>query len=695
MPALSRALLPALGIVLAVLVSPEVGSAQARKAPAKKAAVVKAATPPPPRKPPPPREITCGPPLPEAMPVKPEKKKGLLGKIGSIGKKEVKLPEACVLARFKDPAFPITDPNALGGSAVGLFGGEGPVQAEWLISMAELQEVADAIADLGPRPTVRATVLMSNLTMAEAHAVYLKPGGKDGVIILTTQLIQSLRNLSLKMAGHDADAKVAPGAAPVVETEEQRIQANKLTQQYLAFIIAHEYAHLVLNHPQKQTKAARDYQELGQAIAMAGLAYAVINQMKIDSKASYSEKEREGRKSAGVFLAASFAGDIAATEGTRFIFPIFNRGVERDADMLAVDILRRSKVDPGVGVRGLNIFLKENKENVRKSGQMSDEAKQTAAEAALLMAAVAPDLINGDKEEFEKKLKTAALLFAASFALRKLEEHRMMVEAHLHDSPGEREHLVTEYQKAFYGLASVMRDAPAPMSKFAEVAEAEAAKGAKPPVVAPPPKDDKVAIPEVDFKKIGAEVDGYVATEAAKTALARGDLVEARRQVDVALKSPIKATIDVQLVAGGLAQAEGDQDAAIRHFRAVLAHGFRSPSVYRNIVDSQRLKKDDAGALKTIAEGVSATGQLSEFILERMDIHRFLKNDKALAEDLEACIALKDLKLEAACRRAAQPDPLEEPAPAASMATAKPAAAAPAQKAATSKATTPPPAKKK
>jgi hypothetical protein len=605
--------------------------APVQAAPAKKSVKkVEAAAKPAPPKPLPPIKITCGAPLPQADDTpagkKPKKPK----------KGEPKLPDACVLARFLDTAFPPSDPNARGRAAVGLFGGAGPVGAEWKISTAQFQQIADDVADAGPRPDLRATVKVANMSMAEAHAIYEENGGRGGAIVLSTRLIQSLRDLSVHVSK--------------TSTEDP----DQLTQDYLRFVIAHEYAHLLLNHPQSLDKADSLYQQIGQGLKLAGEAYVIINQVKAGSDEAYAEKRARTKEAAAVMLAANFAGDIASTEGKRFLFPIFNRAVERDADMLAVDILNHSNGDPIKGVSGLQIFYDQNKENVKRNGQLSEESRKTAEKAAAQITAIAPELLNGDKNSTSQKLKMIAIGVGATFAARKLEEHKMMVDAHLHDSPKERDQLVNAYVVNFYGRARFAASTVAPIAAFPTAAGQPAAA---PAAVTPAPEERRIIFTKVDFKKVGAEVDGYEATEAAKDAMARGDLREARRRIDVALKSPIQNTVDVQWVAGGVAQAEGQQDAAIKHFRAVLATGYNAVEVFHEIIESQRIKGDNASALKTIADGVAKTSQLGAFILDRIEIHRAQNDEKALAADLEACRGLKDPRLASQCEAAAAPPP--------------------------------------
>lgn len=569
-----------------------------------------------------PLEIKCGPPL---RPQKP-KPKGL-AKLSGVIHAAPKLPEVCVLARFKDPAFPVIDPKApsapigLYGPG-GLFSGTGPVEAKWTETIREFQAVADEIADYGPRPGVRAEVRLNQLELAESHAVFEGPPGHGGVIVLSTRLVQSLRALS--------EGQAADGSAP----------SDQIAQQYLKFIIAHEYAHLVLNHPQQLAKSEDFYQELGQAIQLAGMVYAVANGVSTGKNVSYLQQQAKAKQSLGVLLGASFVGEIVSTEGTRFLFPVFNRSVERDADMLAADILERTaNGSPITGAQGLKVFYHQNEDNLRHNAQLSEDAQKSVNLAAVQVAAAVPALIEGDTNQAMKQLKVAAITTTLTFASRKLEEHRMMVEAHLHDSPDARDALVTAYVAAFYDEeAQVTRpvanfDAVMPQAKIA------AGVGAKP------------KIRDVNFKKVGAEVDAFEACEAAKSALAKGAVAAARSAINAALHSPIKDDAEVQRIAGAVASAEGKPDEAIRHFRAVLAAGANGSDVWRDIIVTQRSKGDLAGAIKTIDEAGKKTDQPKAFILMKIEIHGQQKNDKAVADDLFACKAFNDGALYLRCQQ--------------------------------------------
>jgi tetratricopeptide (TPR) repeat protein len=219
----------------------------------------------------------------------------------------------------------------------------------------------------------------------------------------------------------------------------------------------------------------------------------------------------------------------------------------------------------------------------------------------------------------------------------------MMVDAHLHDSPDARDALVNAYADAFYGDEGPVTR---PVANFDAVLPPPPSPTAAPPAAVARPR-----IHDVNFKKIGAEVDAYAASEKAKEALAKGDIAEARKAIDEALRSAIKGDAQIQLIAGGVANAENKPDEAIRHFRAAVAAGDNAPDVWNAIIQTQRAKGDLAGALKAIEEAGAKTQDPRAFIVLKMDIHGEQQDDKAVAADLADCGAFKDSGLTLRCEQ--------------------------------------------
>lgn len=536
----------------------------------------------------------------EAKDGKPKKGPGLMSRARGMLSSKAKLPEKTILSRFDDPGFPVADPNAEATSSLGLFGGRGPLRATWPTVTSSLQQVADEIAARGPRPDVKAKVVIAESDLEEARSYFAGPKGTQGEIALTTALINRLYN----------DAERDP----------------KVAMDYLGFILSHEYSHLILKHPQQLTTSRKTYRQVGEVIQLAGMAYLVGRSLNADPKASYAAQQRETQKSLGIVLGAAFLGEVVATESTRLLFPSFSKGVERDADMLAVDLMIKNGVDPRAGAGALKSFADDNKTGVQRSNTLADQAGK-AVGSALAQIAVAAPLLMLDKKSTDigDEIKTLIAINAAAFALKKLEEHKRLQDVHLHDSAEQRTVLIVSYIDRFH---------PQP---------AEGAAGTTP------------RLTQVDWKKAKGEIVGYKARREAQDALSRGDVPGARKAIDTALASPIGPSAEVQETAAGVASAENKYDAAIKHLRAVLATGYAAPHIYRGIANNQRQKKDNVGALKTLAEAGTKTGQPQLFILDKLEIHRTMDDQKAVEADLLECQGYKDSGLSEQCERLAHP----------------------------------------
>ncbi|MBW8814754.1 MAG: M48 family metalloprotease [Caulobacterales bacterium] len=566
-----------------------------------------------------PLPITCG--AAVAAAPTPEKK-GLGDKLKGAAKGQkagVKLPDACVLARFQDPAFPAGDAASPGQPIAALLGGAGPVPAAWPAAQPALQELANQIALAGPRPDMRARVVIVADRMEDARAFFQGPAGADGVIVLTTGLLERLYG--------QAGAGVA-------------------TQEALRFILAHQYAHLVLKQPQQLPKATSTYDQMAQALQLASLGISVVQNFGGDAGGDGAK----ARSSASVILAAGFVSDLEAAEPSRFRFPTLGGGADREADLLAADILVRKGADPGVGVQVLKAAWDANRAHQQASAARRDQAAKAQALAAQDLASLRTSLLQVKNAPFlMQKAQMMAAGYVAHLAMNKLEERREMVSVHLHEDAEARIDAVEAYLGAFYP------------DRAAAVAQTDA--GRKP-------------LPEFDFVRLRPEVEGHQAAERAEDALARGDVVGARAEIDPSLKSPVGTSPDVLQIASAVAIAEGRPEIAIRQLKTVLASGFKGPLVYQKLAVAWRMAGDDNSALVALSDGATAVGDVKPFIADRISIFKARGDFEGVAAVLHDCAALNDMALTMACQRAAAADPGEEKAKAGTIAASNPPRAA-------------------
>jgi Zn-dependent protease with chaperone function len=598
---------------LAVLGAVAVAASPADAAPKRKAAVKAVAAAPLV-----PLPITCGAPLvaPKA------EKKGLSDKLKGAAKGQkaaAKLPDACVLARFQDPAFPAGDPASPGQPAPALLGGAGPVPAAWPAYQQGLQELADQIAIAGPRPDLRARVVIVADRMEDARAFFQGPAGADGVIVLTTGLLERLY------------AQAGAGAP---------------TQEALRFILAHQYAHLALKHPQQLAKATSTYDQMAQALQLASVGISVVQNFGGDSGAD----GLKARSSASVILAAGFVNDLEAAEPARFRFPAFGPGSERDADLLAADILVRKGADPAVGVQALKAAWDANRAHQQAAAARREQAAKASALAAQDLASLKTSLFQVKNAPFlMQKAQMMAAGYVTHLAMNKLEERREMVSVHLHEDAEGRIETVGAYLDAFYP------------DRAAAVAQTDA--GRRP-------------LPMFDFARTRAEVEGHQASERAEDALARGDVPGARAEIDPALKSPVGTNVDVLQIASAVAIAEGRPEIAIRQLKAVTAQGFKGPLVYQKLAVAWRMAGDDNSALVALSDGAAAFGDPKPFVVDRISIFKARGDFEGVAAAVHDCTALNDMSLTLACQHAAAADAADDKTKAGTLSAANPPRAA-------------------
>lgn len=529
---------------------------------------------------------TAGAGLAADPPKKPKTEGGVTGFIAGLRKP--KLPETKVYRWFDDPAYPKVDVNYKATTTpLGLFGGGGPMPVKWQTSAATLQATMDKIVASGPRPKVGVKVIVVNSYLSNATAT------DDGTILVTTTLLDRLH----EMAKDDADS----------------------ADDFLVFILAHEYSHVLMRHQQRQEKAYKGYRFLGDVVRSSGTIYVVSRALTADPKASRDAKDRAGLQMLTVMLASKAAGDLLQSEMARAFLPGFAKETERDADLLAVNICERVSRDPIIGARSLKATEDDNRKRIKEASRAVQEAQKRAADTAKAIVPLLPAAaLTGDTDELKRALVWLAATHALEIAMVWLDDRAQLNNIGLHASPDERLVLVKEYVKTFEPEKPVM----APL--------------------------------KTNFNLIAREVDGKHNAEAARTALAAGDTKTAREKINLAIGSPIGQSPDVQIIAGGVAFAEQNYKEAIKSYRLVLLT-YPNQSVYLRLADAHRFSGDRAGALKVLAEGRAKTGNAGVFILPRIDILREAGDEAELKKAVAECKAIGDAELTKSCEELAKP----------------------------------------
>lgn len=567
---------------------------------------------------------------------------------------KLKTPDVQVVRRFDDPTYPPIDQNAPAESAAGLLSAmasDGPVRVIWPMTRQVQATLVDQLIAAGPRRTQPAQLIILSDPVPNAVAI-------DNKIYMTSGLWDFLFALN---AQDDTEA-----------------------QQMLLFILAHEYGHLLMRHPQAMTAEEQSYKDLKQAISTAGTVYLLAKGMAQDKKASYAEKQAEMRKAQGVMVGAHLAGMVIETETRRALYPPFRKETERDADMLAVDLAmgfqaRTGKaVDIAQGARSLEFIREVTKRQIQRQAELSKASEKQIADAAKAIGLLAPfALASEDSDKAMKELGWLAALNISAFLMRKYDERRRLEGVALYDNVDQRQQLMKDY--------------------FARYHRAPAAEAAPPPpVVAPPPPPPEKTPPKPaapakgkgkgkgkggaaaqpaapkpepfrgDPKKIfdfAAYRDVWEASKAREEALAKlakGDVAGARTEIDKALDSPIKDSPEVQDLAGRVASAENRPDVAIGHFRKVLLSRPKDVDLYLVIAERYMSKPDKAGAIKVLDEGAKETGLLGRFLPSKITIYQRDGDKVQLEKAVADCLALNDADLTKICKERAYPPKIED-----------------------------------
>lgn len=518
-----------------------------------------------------------------------------------------KVPEQTIVSRFEDPAFPAVDPNIPTLTSAGLSASEKPLSAQRRYSAQQLQGIVDGFVQIGPRPTVPARVMMAVSDESEVRSL------GDGTIYVTTGYMDKLIELS-------------------------RAEPDKATNTVL-FAMAHEYSHILMRHPQQRSQNLATMQSIQTAFNIVGTAYMFARASQISQGASQNVQQRQAYQALGVMVGASLIGSMVEGEAKRLVFPGFAKNTERDADMMAVDLMQRlgarsnRDIDAITGVDQLSVFFEGNKSVIDKAANLARDAAKTTQSTAASLAVMAPQMMLAKgSTDIGNELKTVAVLSAADFVLGKLDERRRLTDVHLYDSFQRRTELVRAYTAKFYAASAPVEGAPAT-----------------------PPR--QTAAGQVDFTRIEQEVVASQAEAAAREALARGLVPDARAAIDTALKSPIATSPEVQRTAAYVCEAENRSAPAITHYRAAIAGGLGDKATYDALIQAHLRLNQRTQALRVIDEAGTALGDPPAFFITKITIFREDQNQVELDKVLTECRALSAsrLTLVQQCEAAAAP----------------------------------------
>lgn len=175
----------------------------------------------------------------------------------------------------------------------------------------------------------------------------------------------------------DAAAPVEPGARQLEISCTLGLLGQTDKRDTVAFVLAHELSHILLGHWEREEAVARNQQRVASLTSAAAMgALLVKSNVSVTNNRVNVAATPEASKNAAYVLAAG----LALTEFNEVIVsPAWSRQQERDADLLALDIIARTPWKRDGFGDFLNTLENQEKERRKQSQQTTQMLMQSSA----------------------------------------------------------------------------------------------------------------------------------------------------------------------------------------------------------------------------------------------------------------------------------------------------------------------------
>lgn len=508
---------------------------------------------------------------------------------------DIKIPDQKVIdtvgGAYGDPS---------GGGTVSFFIMSGKDFAKRDISLADrgrtvavLQSYLDDLAAIGPHPDVKASVHIEETPMANAFAL------PNGNITVTSGMLDML-NRRLGSAEQRSDA--------------------------IGFILAHEYAHVLLNHPAEKSQKKSDIQKLGGVLTIVSHTLG-IGKLFNDSSL-YRQCVSQGREHpANVILGSVTSGEWVQATLSRTVYKAYSQKQESDADFLATDLLYRSgHLDPVSGSEPLVSIFPEEEETAEEYMKWQlDQTEATIKNALTDLEACAPQMIG--RSLSGGNIRTEIETYVVGFLWKRVSDFfddlQGDTDAHLHHDSDDRVESVKEYSLAFY--PDQMRQAPAPAN----------------------------GVWGDDWGTVYTEEDKLLdLADRVRTLVAQGRADEAYEAAEGGLRPSPRPPMGLLLAGGAASVQAGKLDRAINLFEQAARRDNATALVYRQLSDLYLLKEQKANAVSALSRGEQKFGD-GTFIVERIAVYQHFGDTPAMMKSVADCRAVGDKDLTESCERTA------------------------------------------
>lgn len=225
--------------------------------------------------------------------------------------------------------------------------------------------------------------------------------------------------------------------------ERPNIPETQVGNEY-AFIIAHEYAHILLCHYNRGLAQERSRQTF-RNVSTIGLLVALAANSTMTRTASgvVVDTDDDAGKDMIKLLAAT---TLLSEFNSAVINPAWGRGQERDADRLAYELVREAGLDPSFAPGVITELFNADRRANERFRQIAEQVPRQALSALLLSLNDA-----NTSESLESRLQAIAL----TTGIQMFQQWRMNQRRHFHDDPERRSARIAAMDQLYARLSGV------------------------------------------------------------------------------------------------------------------------------------------------------------------------------------------------------------------------------------------------
>ncbi|MGJ8563634.1 MAG: M48 family metalloprotease [Alphaproteobacteria bacterium] len=466
-----------------------------------------------------------------------------------------------------------------------------------------IQEIRKASPDTSLNPKIR----VYNQQMVEAKAL------GDNLIVVSTGLIKALTDAQVPTDTKEKDLK--------------NFEISKADKVHgLAFILAHEYAHLLYKHPALYPREKENTKIFTKAVAGGLQLMRTTQTLHAQFGGGMSQEFHEANK---ILYGAAVASPWIEAELYRFAYAPYQKEAEQTADYMAADLLSNSvfgkpKYNAEKGAQPLRAFYESYDDSTNaKLKRLGKEAANTAKDASLQMAATAPAVALGGGD-VGAHMKSHLKLAAISFGVKKLIGRLNTKKVHLYYSSDKRVDAIEDYFTNFY-VSEVDDSTPAMEAFFDTLSDT-----------------------------FSNENSASAAAEQAMEFLAKGDIEGAVKALKNVTSSKRFQDTQYLTASGNVAFAQGNFAQAISHYNQAKRKGDVTIQVFRDLSRSHMMTNNSGMAVNAMDEGMAKFG-VETFIVEKIALLVTLDKPEDVKAAYDECLKLTDKDVLKGCEKAAKP----------------------------------------